>query len=213
MEEMMHRTRLFFVVAISLAGCAATGPARRTASGGPLPQVVFETSMGAIVAELYEQEAPLATQNVLAYVDAGFYDGTIFHRVISDFMIQGGGLTADLAKKETRAPILNEATNRLRNRRGTLAMARTGVVDSATSQFFVNVVDNRMLDHRSMSPEGFGYAVFGRVIEGMDVVDRIRAVDTCPQAGADLCTQALPPGMQDVPAVPVVITRAFRRAP
>lgn len=207
----MHRRHLFLVTVIITAGCATAGPARQTASGGQVPVVVFETTMGTIVAELFEKEAPVSTENMLAYVDAGFYDGTIFHRVISDFMIQGGGFAADLTRKETRAPIINEAKSGLRNERGTLAMARTGVVDSATSQFFINVVDNRMLDHRSMSPSGFGYAVFGRVIEGMDVVDEIRAVDTCPKAGPQLCTQALPPGMQDVPAEPVVITRAYRR--
>lgn len=207
----MLRTTPLVVVAIITAGCATTASPRPTASGGRQPVVVFETTKGTIVAELFEDRAPVSTKNVLAYVEAGFYDGTVFHRVIADFMIQGGGFAADLAKKETRAPIVNEATNGLRNERGTLAMARTAVVDSATSQFFINVVDNRMLDHRSMSPAGFGYAVFGRVIEGMDVVDEIRAVDTCPRAGGQLCRQALPPGMQDVPAEPVVIRRAYRR--
>lgn len=135
--------------------------------------VVIDTTYGAIKVELDEQKAPVSVRNFLAYADKGFYDGTIFHRVIKDFMIQGGGMTADLAPKPTDAPIKNEATNGLKNLRGTIAMARTNVVDSATSQFFINTKDNAFLDHRDTSPQGYGYAVFGKVVAGMEVVDRI----------------------------------------
>ena len=142
------------------------------------PVVVIETSLGAITAELDRGNAPVSVANFLAYADAGYYAGTVFHRVIRGFMIQGGGLTADLERKETRAPIRNEAANGLSNERGTLAMARTNAVDSATSQFFINTVDNAGLDNRGTSPAEYGYAVFGRVIDGMDVVDRIENVAT-----------------------------------
>ena len=142
------------------------------------PVVVIETSLGAITAELDRGNAPVSVANFLAYADAGYYAGTVFHRVIRGFMIQGGGLTADLERKETRAPIRNEAANGLSNERGTLAMARTNVVDSATSQFFINTVDNAGLDNRCTSPAEYGYAVFGRVVDGMDVVDRIENVAT-----------------------------------
>ncbi|MFC1609683.1 peptidylprolyl isomerase [Myxococcota bacterium] len=193
-----------------LTGCATTGASTAPASGSG-PQVVFETSLGNLIVEIDSAAAPISAQNMLAYVDAGFYDGTVFHRVISNFMIQGGGMTGDLKEKQTRAPIKNEADNGLKNRRGTLAMARTSIVDSATAQFFINVVDNRMLDHRDTTQAGYGYAVFGRVIEGMDVVDKIRDVPTCPTAGVQSCTQELPAGMTDVPAEPVTITRAYRK--
>lgn len=142
------------------------------------PVVVIETSLGAITAELDRGNAPVSVANFLAYADAGYYAGTVFHRVIRGFMIQGGGLTADLERKETRAPIRNEAANGLSNERGTLAMARTNVVDSATSQFFINTVDNAGLDNRGTTPAEYGYAVFGRVTDGMDVVDRIENVAT-----------------------------------
>ena len=142
------------------------------------PVVVIETSLGAVTAELDRRNAPVSVANFLAYADAGHYAGTIFHRVIKGFMIQGGGLTADLERKQTRAPIRNEATNGISNERGTLAMARTNVVNSADSQFFINTVDNAMLDNRGTTPAEYGYAVFGRVIDGMDVVDRIENVAT-----------------------------------
>ena len=142
------------------------------------PVVVIETSLGAITAELDRGNAPVSVANFLAYADAGYYAGTVFHRVIRGFMIQGGGLTADLERKETRAPIRNAAANGLSNERGTLAMAGTNAVDSATSQFFINTVDNAGLDNRGTSPAEYGYAVFGRVIDGMDVVDRIENVAT-----------------------------------
>jgi cyclophilin family peptidyl-prolyl cis-trans isomerase len=135
----------------------------------------FKTSKGTFTVQLFDKQAPISVENFLKYADEGFFDGTIFHRVIAGFMIQGGGLTADLKDKRGRAPIKNEATNGLKNKRGTLAMARTSDVDSATSQFFVNLVDNDFLDHK---PGNYGYAVFGRVASGMDVVDAIAAVKT-----------------------------------
>jgi peptidyl-prolyl cis-trans isomerase A (cyclophilin A) len=140
-----------------------------------IPMVRFETSHGAFTVELFEQEAPLSAANFLQYVDDGFYDGTIFHRIVPGFVIQGGGLTADFDQKKTRPPVKNEATNGELNARGTLSMARTDEINSATSQFFVNLTDNEFLDHR---PGSYGYAVFGRIKEGMDVIDRIAKVKT-----------------------------------
>ena len=141
--------------------------------------VLLETSMGNIKVELYPDKAPISVKNFLAYVNEGHYDGLIFHRVIKGFMIQGGGFTPDLKEKNPgHPPIRNEAGNGLKNERGTVAMARTGVVDSARAQFFINVVNNDFLNHRNETPQGFGYAVFGKVIEGMDVVDKIRNVPT-----------------------------------
>lgn len=142
------------------------------------PTVSLKTNMGIIVVELYEDKAPKTVENFLSYVNEGHYDHTIFHRVIDGFMIQGGGFTKDFNQKPTKAPIVNEAANGLKNTEGTLAMARTAVVDSATSQFFINVTDNHFLDYRGKSPAEFGYAVFGRVIEGMDVVKKIKGVKT-----------------------------------
>jgi cyclophilin family peptidyl-prolyl cis-trans isomerase len=156
----------------------------------------FETSHGDFTVELDEESAPLSTQNFLRYVDEGFYDGTIFHRVIPGFMIQGGGLKEDMSHKSGHAPIRNEADNGLRNQRGTLAMARTNDLHSATSQFFVNLVDNDFLDNRAGS---FGYAVFGRVTSGMDVIDRIAKVKTGRRQGHD-----------DVPAEAIVVKSARR---
>ena len=156
----------------------------------------FETTLGSFDVELDDEAAPLSAANFLAYVEDGFFDGTLFHRVIPGFMIQGGGMTAGLAQKDARAPIQNEAKNGLKNKRGTLSMARTNDIHSATSQFFVNLVDNDFLDHR---PGSYGYAVFGQVVEGMDVVDRIAAVKTGRKRGHD-----------DVPLEPVVVTRAQR---
>jgi cyclophilin family peptidyl-prolyl cis-trans isomerase len=156
----------------------------------------FETSLGSFTVELFEQDAPATTRNFLEYVDAGHFDGTVFHRVIPGFVIQGGGLTEDMRQKPTRAPIRNEADNGLKNRRGTLSMARTNDPHSATSQFFVNLVDNAFLDP---GRGGAGYAVFGCVTEGMDVVDRIAAVKTGSKAGH-----------QDVPLTPVKVTSAKR---
>jgi cyclophilin family peptidyl-prolyl cis-trans isomerase len=135
----------------------------------------FKTSKGTFTVQLFDKQAPISVENFLKYVDEGFFDGTVFHRVIAGFMVQGGGLTADLQNKRGHAPIKNEATNGLKNKRGTLAMARTNDIDSATSQFFINVVDNDFLDHK---PGNYGYAVFGRVDSGMDVVDAIAATQT-----------------------------------
>ena len=174
--------------------------------------MVLETTLGKIILELDDAKAPVSTKNFLAYVDSGHYNGTVFHRVIPDFMIQGGGFETDLKQKPVNAPIKNEADNGLKNLRGTVAMARTGVVDSATAQFFINTVDNGMLDHRGNDQAGFGYAVFGKVVEGMDVVDKIRAVKTqCPSKQPSACDKPLPPGMRDVPETAVVITKAYHR--
>jgi len=142
------------------------------------PQVVLETSQGDITLELDAERAPKTVENFLAYVRDGHYNGTIFHRVIPDFMIQGGGFTSDFQQKPTRAPIQNEADNGLKNARGTVAMARTGNPHSATAQFFINTVDNGFLDHQAPNPRGWGYAVFGKVTAGMDVVDRIQRLPT-----------------------------------
>jgi len=153
--------------------------------------ITIATSHGDIVVELFEEAAPISCENFRRYAAEGFYADTVFHRVIPNFMIQCGGMTADLARKETRPPIKNEAANGEKNLRGTLAMARTGEVDSATSQFFINLRDNAFLDHGGRD---YGYAVFGRVTDGMDVVDRIAAVPTGNSGGH-----------QDVPTEPVTI--------
>ncbi len=163
---------------------------------GKNPLVRFETSHGDFSVEVDEESAPISAQNFLRYVDEGYYDGTVFHRVIPGFMVQGGGFTAGMEHKPGHAPIQNEANNGLRNLRGSLAMARTNDLHSATSQFFVNLVDNAFLDHRSGN---FGYAVFGRVVEGIDVIDKIAKVKTGRRHGHD-----------DVPAEPVVIQSARR---
>ncbi len=140
------------------------------------PLIIMETSKGTITIELYDDRAPVSCENFRKYVQDGFYDGLIFHRVIPGFMIQGGGFEPGMKKRKTRKPIFNEADNGLKNRRGTLSMARTASVNSATGQFFLNVNDNRSLDHRGMTQSGYGYAVFGRVVEGMDVADAIVSV-------------------------------------
>lgn len=145
------------------------------------PLVLLETSSGDILLELFEDKAPLSVANFLGYVDEGFYANTIFHRVINDFMIQGGGYGIRMDEKPTRGPIANEAANGLSNLRGTLALARTAEPHSATAQFFINVTDNKDLDHKNDSLEGFGYCVFGQVAEGMDVVDKIRKLKTKAQ--------------------------------
>jgi cyclophilin family peptidyl-prolyl cis-trans isomerase len=147
--------------------------------------VLIKTTLGDIQVKLAADKAPITVANFLAYVDSGHYNGTIFHRVIDGFMIQGGGFDANMVQKPTRAPIKNEAANGLSNKRGTLAMARTSVVDSATSQFFINVKDNGFLDFRAPNPQGFGYCVFGEVVAGMDVVDKIKVVKTRHLNGMD----------------------------
>jgi peptidyl-prolyl cis-trans isomerase A (cyclophilin A) len=156
--------------------------------------IKFETSHGSFTVELFPKEAPMSAENFQKYVDDQYFDGTIFHRIIPNFMIQGGGLTADFASKETRDPIKNEAKNGLKNKRGTLSMARTSDINSATSQFFINLVDNGFLDN---GPRDYGYAVFGRVTEGMDTVDKIAAVKTGRKKG-----------YQDAPLEDVVIISA-----
>ena len=143
-----------------------------------MKKATMETSKGTITLELDDAKAPETVANFVQYAKDGHYDGTIFHRVIDGFMIQGGGFTRDMNQKETREPIRNEAMNGLKNLRGTIAMARTMVVDSATSQFFINLVDNAFLDFQNPTPQGFGYAVFGKVVDGMDVVDQIAKVKT-----------------------------------
>lgn len=162
--------------------------------------VRFETSVGGFTLELDAEKAPVSVANFLAYVDEGFYDGLVFHRVIPGFMVQGGGMTADMAQKPNKDPIRNEAANGLKNKRGTVAMARTNVVDSATSQFFINLVDNDFLDHQG--PSNFGYAVFGRVVDGLDTIDRMAKEPTGRSKGHD-----------DVPVTPIVVTSARRVDP
>lgn len=147
------------------------------------PKVKIKTSYGDIVIELFADKAPISVKNFLSYVKEGFYKGTIFHRVIPGFMIQGGGFTADMVQKPVHPPIKNEAGNGLQNSRGTVAFARTTIVDSATSQFFINVIDNNFLDHRDETPNGFGYCVFGKVIKGMDVADKIQKAKTTVKHG------------------------------
>jgi peptidyl-prolyl cis-trans isomerase A (cyclophilin A) len=161
--------------------------------------LVFETTLGNIEVELFEKEAPVSSANFLSYVDDGFFDGVIFHRVIPGFMIQGGGFEPGMKQKKTGAPIKNEAANGLKNQRGTLAMARTNDINSATAQFFINLVDNEFLDHAG--PSNYGYAVFGKVAAGMDVVDKIAKVATTNRSGH-----------QNVPTADVTITKASRKA-
>jgi len=161
---------------------------------GKNPMVLMSTSLGDVKIELDAEKAPVTVQNFLAYVNDKFFDGTVFHRVIPNFMIQGGGFDAAMQQKPTKAPIKNEAGNGLKNLTGTLAMARTNVVDSATAQFFINVKDNAFLDHKNETPAGFGYAVFGKVVDGMDVVRKIEQVQTATKGGHE-----------NVPVEPVVI--------
>jgi cyclophilin family peptidyl-prolyl cis-trans isomerase len=184
---MLRRVICLVMLGLCLAGTAF-------AAEGKNPKVLIETNLGDVKVELFQKEAPISVKNFLDYVKAGHYSGTIFHRVIPGFMIQGGGFTSAMVQKPTRGPIKNEATNGLKNERGTIAMARTGVVDSATAQFFINVANNDFLNHRENNPVGYGYAVFGKVISGMDVVDKIAATPTGMQHG-----------MTDVPNTPVVI--------
>lgn len=190
----MKFLRMALVIALlTLFGasvCAAAGPV-----------VVMETSEGTIMVLLDPDKAPKTVANFLGYVDEGYYNGTIFHRVIDGFMIQGGAFDMSMLRKPERAPIVNEADNGLSNDRGAIAMARTSDPNSAASQFFINHKDNPFLNFRSRTPEGWGYAVFGRVIRGMDVVDKIAKTRTGIQGG-----------MQDVPLTPVVLKRAYRRS-
>jgi len=182
---------VLFCVSIMLPGA----PAQGETTGDPT-MVVMETSHGSLTIEFYPEKAPITVANFLQYVDDGFFDGTIFHRVIPGFVIQGGGFTEDMRQKPTRDPIKNEADNGLLNLRGSLSMARTQQVNSATSQFFINLADNAFLDHGSRD---FGYAVFARVVDGLDVIDRIAGVSTGNRGPH-----------QDVPREPVVVSRAYR---
>jgi len=186
---------LALVVLVASLGGAAPAAAEAAQKGKPV--VTLTTSLGVIEVELESEKAPISTKNFLDYVEAGHFDGTIFHRVIPGFMIQGGGFTEDFSQKPTRAAIKNEANNGLKNERGTLAMARTNQVDSATAQFFINLKNNEFLDHGGRD---FGYAVFGRVVSGMDVVDKIAGVPTGTKGPH-----------QDVPKTPVVIESAKQK--
>lgn len=193
------------LLAVSVSACAAqkepkaeTAPAAQpTATTSSMPRVTLSTNMGDIVVELNPAKAPLSSANFIEYVQSGQYNGTIFHRVIDNFMIQGGGFDQNMQQKPTRATIQNEAHNGLKNSRGTIAMARTGDPHSASSQFFINVKDNAFLDHSSPTPQGWGYTVFGKVVEGMDVVDKIKVVQTGNMGGH-----------QNVPTQPIVINQA-----
>jgi peptidyl-prolyl cis-trans isomerase B (cyclophilin B) len=194
----MHRNLLIITMVLTLCfTCPALAdnnpPAKQTESK---PQVKMETSKGTIIIELNTQKAPITSDNFIAYVKSGFYDNTIFHRVIRNFMIQGGGFTEDMQQKSNRPPIQNEADNGLKNNNGTIAMARTNDPHSATSQFFINVKDNTPLNHRSKTGQSWGYCVFGRVIKGMEVVRAIENVATGVKAGH-----------RDVPLKPVMIKR------
>ena len=172
--------KLFLIISILglLMALATTSQADKTN-----PKVIMKTSMGDITIELYPDKAPITVKNFFSYVDEKFYDGTIFHRVMKGFMIQGGGLTPDFTSKPEKPTIKNEAANQLKNKRGTIAMARMPDKDSASCQFFINHVDNPGLDHRDNTPEGYGYAVFGKVINGMDVVDAIANVTIMTKSG------------------------------
>jgi cyclophilin family peptidyl-prolyl cis-trans isomerase len=180
---------LAVLVSVAISACSAGD------DGNKNPVVTLSTTLGDIKIELYREEAPISVENFLAYANSNFYDGTIFHRVIPDFVIQGGGLDVTMKAKQTRDPIKNEATNGLKNARGTVSMARTSAVDSATSQFYINLKDNHTLDQRDETEEGYGYAVFGRVIDGMDVVDKIAQVPTSTKSN-----------FPNAPAEPVVVT-------
>ncbi len=187
---------VLLIIAFIVSDCGTLG---YHGPGSPSdPVVVLETSEGNIFIKLFRKEAPIGVENFLQYVREGFYDGLIFHRVIDGFIIQGGGYDEQLQERQTHDPIPNEATNGLRNLRATVTYARTDDISSATSQFFINLKNNRTLDHRSNTPRGYGYAVFGKVVRGMAVADNIGKVRT-----------VMKNGMQNVPAVPIVIKKAF----
>jgi cyclophilin family peptidyl-prolyl cis-trans isomerase len=190
-----RRGRLILVVGLMAGLILGAGASARAERSHPL--VKLETSMGDITLELYPDKAPVTVANFLEYVKAGFFDGTIFHRVISGFMIQGGGLDAKMSKKPTRAPIKNEADNGLTNDAYTVAMARTGDPNSATAQFFISTVNNTFLNHTAKTPQGWGYAVFAKVVKGKEVVDKIKAVPTTTRDS-----------YENVPQEPVTIIKA-----
>jgi cyclophilin family peptidyl-prolyl cis-trans isomerase len=199
---MRPKTALLVCLSVLLGTAAAQAQAPKKQAPAPAPaathpRVVLETSKGNVVIELYQDKAPKTVKNFLDYTKAGFFNGTIFHRVIPGFMIQGGGFTPDMTEKPTRPSIQNEADNGLGNQRGTLAMARTRDPNSAGAQFFINLKDNSPLNHTAKTLDGWGYAVFGRVVEGMEVVDAIATVPTASKGMYD-----------DVPVQPVVIKKA-----
>jgi len=187
------------ILILSLLLCISMAPSFATEKkmSEPAPKIKLTTSLGSIIVQLNAEKAPVSSANFLTYVNEGFYNGTIFHRVIKGFMAQGGGFDAAFKQKETHAPIKNEADNGLKNQRGTLAMARTNDPNSATAQFFINYKDNSFLDHTSPTPSGWGYAVFGEVVEGMDVVDKMAEQPTGNRNG-----------QQDVPKTDIVIEKA-----
>lgn len=191
------------VLAFTISACTGGGDVggEDAVAESSNPIVVLKTSNGEIEIELFPDDAPESVANFLQYVDDGFYDGTIFHRVIPDFMIQGGGYDTDRNKKETRPPIKNEAENGLKNVDGSVAMARTSIPDSATAQFFINVKDNEFLDHTAPTPQGYGYAVFGKVVSGMDIVEAIENAPTADGGGA----------FKNLPKETVVIESARRK--
>jgi len=190
-----RRGTLILAVVLMAGLILGAGSSARAERSHPL--VKLETSMGDITLELYPDKAPVTVANFLEYVKAGFFNGTIFHRVISGFMIQGGGLDAQMKKKPTRAPIKNEADNGLTNDAYTVAMARTGDPNSATAQFFISLANNTFLNHTAKTPQGWGYAVFGKVVKGMEVVDKIKAVPTTTRDSNE-----------NVPQEPVTIIKA-----
>jgi peptidyl-prolyl cis-trans isomerase B (cyclophilin B) len=190
-----RRGTLILAICLMVGLILGAGLSARAERSHPL--VKLETSMGDITLELYPDKAPATVANFLEYVKAGFFNGTIFHRVINGFMIQGGGLDAQMNKKPTRAPIKNEADNGLTNDAYTVAMARTNIPDSATAQFFINVANNTFLNHTAKTPQGWGYAVFGKVIKGQEVVDKIKAVPTTTRSS-----------YENVPQEPVTIIKA-----
>jgi len=185
LAETYRRSMLAVCAALMVVACSKSddGPSGGDAENGS-PAVLIETNKGTIEVQLDPEKAPKSVENFLAYIDQGFYDGTIFHRVIPDFMVQGGGYDANLERKETRAPVENEANNGLKNETGTIAMARTSDPHSATSQFFINVKDNAFLDFKAETAQGWGYAVFGKVTGGMDVVRAIEHAETSDRGGA-----------------------------
>jgi peptidyl-prolyl cis-trans isomerase A (cyclophilin A) len=214
MSLVSHKTWAQVLVASSvLWGCTKPSTTQTAVAGQPTaqhalvgnPEVALETTHGRIVIRLFKDKAPVSAQNMLSYARSGFYDGTIFHRVIPEYVVQGGGFDKELHQRPTRAPIKNEADNGLKNLRGTVAMARTQVADSATSQFFFNVRDNPGLDHTARE---FGYCVVGEVVEGMAVVDLIRNLPTrCPSWSGHPCQEEMPFGMRDVPIDPVIVNK------
>lgn len=193
----LYRFVVFFMAMLLASSGVFMASGSYAAQKSADPEVKLETSMGDIVVRLNARKAPITTANFIQYVKSGHYDGTIFHRVIKDFMIQGGGMTQDMKEKRALAPIRNEANNGLKNKKYTIAMARTNDPHSASSQFFINTKDNDFLDFKAQTPQGWGYAVFGQVVKGQEVVDKIEKAQTGHLAGHD-----------DVPTTPIIIKKA-----